>query len=381
MISKRDILPIFLSKYAVLILLAITSSSNGQSMMDHINENKSQPINALFDVNQVINQVDTILTPDAPSRMTRKIRNDKDGNLIFASFTDIVRYDGKRFTKHQRDDGIDSYDAFDVLVDSKKNTWIASTHFGVFQYSDSVKLKSDSKTYNHLTTKNGLAHNRTMSLYEDRTGGIWIGTLGGISYYDGKTAFDGKISFHNFTQKDGLTNTSINTITEDSSGKIWVGTRGTVSIYDPLVNHIPGEKLFNEVKNNVGKPFENIWSIIEDRNGNIWLGGQFGLWRYDGNSYTHLTSVSTQYIYEDKKGIVWFTHGADAIHTVGLSYYDQESLFSNDLNATQVFSGGGMLWGISEDKNGDIWFGKLDGVLRYDGKSVSYFKDEILKDK
>jgi ligand-binding sensor domain-containing protein len=381
MIIKRDILNSYLPKYTVLILLAFVTSSNGQSIIEHLNENKSQPTNALFDVNQVINQVDTILTPNAPTRMTRKIRKDQDGNLIFASFTDIVRYDGKSFTKHQRDGGLESYDAFDVLVDKKRNTWIASTHFGVFQYSDSIELKSDGKAYSHLTAKDGLAHNRTMSLYEDRDGGIWIGTLGGISYYDGKKTHDGKISFRNFTQKDGLTNNSINTIMQDKSGKTWVGTRGTVSIYDPLANHIPGEKLFKEAKNNVGKPFENIWSIIEDRNGNIWLGGQFGLWRYDGNSYTHLTSVSTQYIYEDKKGVVWFTHGADAIHTVGLSYYDQESLFSNDLNATQVFSGGGMLWGISEDKNGDIWFGKLDGVLRYDGKSVVFFKDDLLKDK
>ncbi len=38
--------------------------------------------------------------------------------------------------------------------------------------------------------------------------------------------------------------------------------------------------------------------------------------------------------------------------------------------------GGGMLWGIAEDKDGAIWVGKLDGILRYDGKSVTYFKDK-----
>lgn len=341
-------------KYTMILSLSVVTSSNGQSIINHLNENKSLPINAIFNTNHVIKEIDTILTPNAPSRMTRKINKDKDGNLIFASYTDIVRYDGKTFTKFKKEDGLDSYDAFDVLIDNKDNTWIASTHFGVFQYSESIELKSNGKAYNNFTTKNGLAHNRTMSLYEDKFDGIWIGTLGGISHYDRKIALDGKIVFRNFTQKDGLTNNSINTITEDRSGKIWVGTRGTVSIYDPLENHKPGEKKFKEVKNNAGEPFENIWSIIEDRNGNIWLGGQFGLWRYDGNTYTRLTSVRVQYLYEDKKGAVWFTHGADAIHTVGLSYYDQESWLSNDLNATQVFSGGGMLWGISEDKDGAI---------------------------
>jgi len=366
-------------KYTVLILLAVITTSNGQSIIDHLNGTKTQVTNEIFDTNNVIDEVNNISAHNAPSKMTRKIRNDNDGNLLFSSYVDVIRYDGTSFTKFKKQDGLDSFDAFDVMQDSNGGTWVASTHFGLFYYPAPAGIKSGDKTFYHFTSKNGLVHDRTMSLYEDRAGGIWIGAGGGLSYYDGKAKLNGQISFRNFTEKDGLTNSSVNTIMEDKSGNIWVGTRGTVSMYNPLAKFKKGELPFKEVKNDAGRPFENVWSIIEDINGNIWLGGQYGLWRYDGYSYTHLTSVSTQYVYEDKKGIIWFTHGADATHSIGLSYYDQNSLLGSTPKATQVYSGGGMLWGIAEDKDGAIWVGKLDGVFRYDGKSVNYFIDEYLK--
>ena len=367
---------IYIPVYTLLLFVGFINSSNGQSIIDHLNDNSRQNETVMFNTSYTIDEIKTISTPNAPSRMTRKIRNDKDGNLIFASYSDIIRYDGTTFTKLKLAEGYDSFDAFDVWEDNKGGTWIASTHFGVFHYPLSSKLETGNKPFNHFTPENGLAHIRTMCLYEDKSGGIWICTEGGISYYDRNSSQNGQISFRNFTQKHGLTNSSVNTIMEDKSGKIWAGTRGTVSVYDPLANLLPSEVPFKEVKNKEGKGFENIWSIIEDRNGYIWLGGQYGLWRFDGRSFIHLSTVSVVSVYEDKKGTIWFTHGADATHTVGLSYYEQKSLLESNPVATQAFFGGKMLWGITEDNEGNIWFGKLDGALRYNGETVDHFKDE-----
>jgi ligand-binding sensor domain-containing protein len=370
----------YLQIYIVAILFIFLTSCKGQNRTTQLDKNISQKKVVILDTIHAIQEVDTIWTPNVPSRMTRKIRKDKEGNLLFASYTDIIRYDGRSFTKFTKE-GLDSYDAFDVWGDRNGGIWIASTHFGVFQYPASVEFKNGKKTFSHFTTKNGLTHNRSMCIYEDMAGGIWIGTEGGISYYDGKIQPNKQLSFRNFTIKDGLTNNSINTIMEDKTGKIWVGTRGTLSIYDPLAKHEPNEVIFTEVINNDGKAFENIWSVLEDKKGNIWLGGQYGLWHYNGNLFTNLTTVSVISVYEDKKGKVWFTHGANTTYTTGFSYYDQESLLGSAPKATQVFAGSGILWGMTEDKDGAIWVGKLDGVLRYDGKSVSYFKDEELKNK
>ena len=132
---------------------------------------------------------------------------------------------------------------------------------------------------------------------------------------------------------------------------------------------------FTEITNNKGDTFENIWSIIEDKKGNIWIGGQFGLWRYDGNMFTNLTTMNTNYIFEDRKGNIWFTHKNSENQKHSLSRYDQESLKSDHPVYSQIHTGNSMFFGINEDINGSIWVGILDGVFRYNGNSINYFKE------
>lgn len=365
----------------VAILFIFLASCKGQNRTDQPKENKSHKEIGLLDSIHVIQEVKTIWASNAPSRITRKIKKDNEGNLLFASYENIIRYDGKSFTNFEKEKGIDSYDAFDVWEDKNGSIWIASTHLGVFQYPASDKLKIDEKAYKHFTTKNGLIHNRTMCIFEDSTGGIWIGTEGGISYYDGKPSANEQVSFQNFTTKDGLSDNNINAIMEDKSGKIWIGTRGNLSIYDPSAKRESGKVRLSEITNSEGKKIENVWSIIEDKKANIWLGGTNGLWRYDGNSFTNFTSISVMSVYEDKKGNLWFTHGTLGSQKAGLSRYDQKSLLSSNPKATQIFIGDSMFFGITEDKQGHIWVGKLDGVFRYDGESVNFFGEELPRSK
>ena len=155
--------------------------------------------------------------------------------------------------------------------------------------------------------------------------------------------------------------------------------QGSVSIFDPLAKPESDIVTFTEIINEEGKTFENVWSILEDKKGNIWLGGQNGLWRYDGNSFNNLSTTSVMFVYEDKKGNVWFTHGTNNRQKAGFSYFDKKSLLGSYPKPTPIYIGGGMFFGLTEDKVGDIWVGKLDGVYRYDGKSVSYFRDKQSK--
>lgn len=349
------------------MLFVFIASCNGQNQTTPPEDSISQIESNLPDSISIITDFNTIYNPNAPKRITRKIRQDKEGNLLIAAFEDIIRHDGNSFTNFTKEEGLDSCDAFDVLEDRKGNIWIASTHFGVFHYAPSIKNKTGRKAFTQFTTKDGLAHNRTMCLYEDRAGNIWIGTQGGAScFYPSASLKAGSKPFRNFTTKDGLTHNDINTIMEDRTGKIWFGTRGTACVYDPSTS------TFTEIKNDEGKPFENVWSIIEDKRGYIWLNGG-GLWRYDPirDSFTHITDMVGICIYEDKKGNIWFNTG---LFESGLSRFDEKSLLSEKPIATQVFKGLiGMYWGISEDKEGNIWVGGGDGVWRYDGKTVTYY--------
>ena len=58
-----------------------------------------------------------------------------------------------------------------------------------------------------------------------------------------------------------------------------------------------------------------------------------------------------------------------------LHQYDEQVPMGNNKEPKEVYLGEIMLFGILEDNKGHIWFGKLDGIGRYDGTSFNYFKD------
>ncbi len=356
-----------LKVYALAVTITFCISCKGEDQKHKAKDDQSKSHSELLINTPAITKFKTITTPSAPNKITRKIRKDKKGNLIIASFTDVVLYDGKSFSNIPKPVGHESFDAFDAMEDSKGIIWIASTHYGVFRY--------DGKNFTHLTTDGGLIHNRTMDIYEDKNGDIWFGTEGGASRYNGK-------SFQNFTTKDGLTDNDVNAIIEDKKGKIWFGTRDGVSIYDgesftdftnedgiPLLGGNKGMSSYG------GKSFGDIRSIIEDKKGNIWLGGSEGLWRYDGSTFTNFTKQFVGYVYEDSKGSIWISHNITGPNKWGLSQYTEDSLLI-DPTDNPTFISEGMLFGISEDKEGTIWIGALDGLLSYDGVTVNHFMDK-----
>lgn len=251
---------------------------------------------------------DTV-TSYGPSRMVRNVRQAKNGDILIAAYNGVFRYDGDSFTNITS--RIPSPSFWDVLEDRKGNLWFGTKDSGVYRY--------DGKSFLHYTTRQGLASNMALHIYEDRAGAIWFGA----SRYDGK-------SFRTFTTKDGFPSNNIRLLLEDKSGKLWFGAQGEdLFVYD--------EKTYTVLKNKDGKTFTNVWGITEDRKGNIWFGATIiedkrgdtsfisqGLWRYEptaapGSGSGTLTKVSKKGAYgilEDKNGNIWTT-GADGPQGIG----------------------------------------------------------------
>lgn len=81
-----------------------------------------------------------------------------------------------------------------------------------------------------MKTRDGLPGNTVRTLYQDSKGFLWIGSLNGLSRYDGN-------SFITFQPDDGkdisLADNRIYNITEDQHGFLWVGTSSRLySCYD-----------------------------------------------------------------------------------------------------------------------------------------------------
>ncbi len=142
---------------------------------------------------------------------------DKNGNLWFASGMlpgqeGLCRYDGKSITRFKP--GGDGWIRY-VIEDKNGIIWSAGRHQGNWCY--------DGKTFTRFTEKVGIG----AALLVDKAGNIWFSGEEHSNGYEGNGGvwcYDGK-SFKNFTTKDGMGNYGVWSIVEDRAGNIWFGTR------------------------------------------------------------------------------------------------------------------------------------------------------------
>ncbi|WP_442795375.1 hybrid sensor histidine kinase/response regulator transcription factor [Pelobium manganitolerans] len=89
--------------------------------------------------------------------------------------------------------------------------------------------------FSHLSIADGLSHNQVNTIYRDKQGFLWIGTLSGLNRFDG---YDFKVFRHNPQDTTTLVDDYINNILEGPQQKLWIITRNGLNIYDPQNEHI-----------------------------------------------------------------------------------------------------------------------------------------------
>lgn len=211
------------------------------------------------------------------------IAKDKDGNFWFGSNgAGAYQYDGEKFVQHLDDIGMIYEDSLQhnivisITAGLDGALWFTSlSHGGVMSY--------DGAEFKHFTVQNGLSDNFIRTSYGDREGNIWIGTQGNRG--GGLDKFDGN-SWKTFRKmENGISNNNVCWIFEDRNGTFWIGSdRTKLCVFD-------GEN-FKTFSSKEGETFDKVHFIIEDSDGNIWFGGRYGLWRYDGKEVELMSKSS-----------------------------------------------------------------------------------------
>jgi ligand-binding sensor domain-containing protein len=364
--------------FALIFIISCNNQNKTDSSKDSSddNQNKSTPnpfaqrgINLPGDDPYFIETADTI-SSHGPRNITRNILQDKNGNMWFATWEGIIRYDGKVFTNVTLKENLKHFRVFSLLEDRKGNIWFGTMGGGVYCY--------DSKTFTNFTSQDGLIDNNVTCILEDKTGNIWFATNGGPCSYNGK-------SFISFVIKEDLSSKDIFSMAEDKTGNIWFATRNDgVFFYDG--------KSFTAFTNKEGLPFREARSIMEDKKGNIWIGSKDGLCCYDPSnaSFTNFKMNSVTNIFEDKTGNLWLSAGEVSFNTMDLNgatpknAYSGMALYRYDPSAalrtgSSSFSkiteknepNDHQIFGVMEDQAGNIWFGTMNGVYCYDPKGTS----------
>ncbi|TNE54931.1 MAG: hypothetical protein EP338_05655 [Bacteroidetes bacterium] len=82
---------------------------------------------------------------------------------------------------------------------------------------------SQSYTFSTYSIADGLAQSQVTAIHEDANGYLWVGTLGGLSSFNGG-------AFQNYSAEDGLLNNRITALYPENE-RLWIGHENGISIY------------------------------------------------------------------------------------------------------------------------------------------------------
>lgn len=253
----------------------------------------------------------------------------------------------------------------DICFDGFGSVWI-TTDRGLNRYDG---LKSGFKHFNRQAS--GLNHNIVWSFVKNNHLSL-IGTSSGLNIYNHKTKkFTSYV--HDPSDENSCPRGSIMMLYCDSKNRFWVG--GSFGGIRLLEFDKEGNPKFTEVRH-VEKSQRDLGSftMLEDDNGNFWIGGRKGLSILDKNltliaRYTHSATSNNSLslnvvrsIYQDQQGMIWIGTDGGGINKVDpkevnklqFEHFDYNNQNKEGLNNSMVLT-------TVEDDKGNLWFGTYGG--------------------
>lgn len=229
--------------------------------------------------------------------------------------------------------------------------------------------------FTRFTSKDGLPDNRIRSIFQDKKGFLWVGTMNGISRYDGYT-------FKKYYKtKDGnsISGNFAHAICEDSGQNIWIGTLNGLNMFN-----VKQEK-FISFKNSPNDPnslfCDRIGTIDIDKRGKLWIGTEKGLATYDPatqkfktfRNYPFNTNICK--IIKSTGDYIWIATTQGVVH-----YNIVNNTYSFYKIQVRPDPYGDFFWSIFED-NKDLYIGTAsNGLVRlkYNAQTDNYGEFEYL---
>ena len=334
----------------------------------------------LFLINPKTKEIKNYLhSPSNPksisSNYIRSLAMDSQNRLWIGTFNDLNIY-------HEGTDSFASYSSNPVengslsqrsvrsiFMDSQGGMWLG-TYFGGLNYYHPIRNRF--KNIRNIPYKNSLSDNVVSCIVEDKDKNLWIGTNdGGLNLYNPITQRFTSYTLQEDESARGIGSNNIKAVyVDEKKSLVYIGTHaGGLSIL-----HRNSGQVENFNQRNSQLVNENVYAILPDGEGNLWLGTLSALVRFnpEQQSFTTIEKekdgtpvVSKQIttLFRDSHKRLWI--GGEE----GLSVFKQEGLDIQKAsilpvsNVTKLFTNC-----IYEASNGIIWVGTREGFYCFNEK-------------
>ncbi len=259
------------------------------------------------------------------------IFEDHENTLWIGTFLGgLNAYRGRKFKRYQLDENnrnsLSNKSVYCIAEDNTHNLWIGTLGGGI----DCLNPERNLFT-NYNTQNSKLQSNFILSSFTDSLNNIYIGSDHGV-YVIKQNSKEIIPYFSEPGYEDSLTVVSMSFQIVDSRGLLWMGTRRGINIYNPAT------KRFLYITSSNGLPGDEVSSLVEDNDGNIWAGTQNGL----ACIYCQYTNQTLEY----------------SITAFGVN----DGLPGSVCNQGAVF----------KDKDGTIYIGSAGGYVEFNPREIVY---------
>jgi len=265
---------------------------------------------------------------------------DREQNVWFADTRGISKFNNFKIKNYLDKNGMrenevsavcEMNDGSIVLGHNKGLSLFDNTTFKVLDFPESVKKNQ-----------------RVLDMVKDKSGNIWFAS---VSLGLGRLLPNATIKWYNFDK-----NTTTSSVLQDKTGRIWVGVDGKLS-------YLQNEQLVEYQHNDQIK--STLRKIFASDDGGLYLAGSNGLWYVHGDIVKRIPSPADKkadnvYAYlKDKKGVefVGTIHGLYVIENGRIVKFKKNGI---EINNPVFF--------IFQDHEGIYWIGSDNGVYKWDGE-------------
>lgn len=307
--------------------------------------------------------------------------------LWIATYRGLNRFDrhDNSFTcfKHNEDDinSLPNNRIRAMCVDNKNNIWLGTRGGGLSMLSQTNQSRQHFINFKaNPCNENSLTNNDIISIYEDRTGQIWVGTKFGGLVKVSRNEFNH--TYSGYGENGVLSSNAVNAMLKDSHGNLWVGTDKGLNLRK--TNSKKYIHFFSDENNSNSLSDNSVLCLFEDREENIWIGTklgglnkynptnkQFTHYKPDENNTNSISSIEIKHIIE-RDSILWI-----ATRTGGLNKFDPRTgIFKRyeETSSKKNCIASNRINALTFDKDGYLWIATSGSGLDRFNPETEYFK-------
>ena len=275
-----------------------------------------------------------------PEQTVQAFAQTRNRYLWIGTTGGLLRFDGSRFVVYDRENtpAFSENNIFVLTVSQDDSLWIGTEGGGLIRYRNGI--------FHSFSNDDGLSNGFVRAVYQDHEGKLWIGTDNGLFRLSGERV-------ERVDNTDNIPSIAVHAILEDGHGQLWVGGSKLLCLRGgrSIEYRLEGGESENRVK-----------SILETRDGTVWVGTISGLHRLiagaGDRSFHRVPEVRgvVRFLRETSDGTLW-------IGTIGHGIYRDRGGRFSQMTAPHPLPSNTAL-NLFEDAENNIWIGTQAGMLR-----------------